>query len=222
MAAKITMENNILYQLRYYIKGINPLIWRRLLITNNHTLGDLHHAIQMSYGWTNYHLHQFTIKGKTYGIYSGYMDYAEDADETTIGSLNLCKYEKFLYEYNFTSDWEVEVRLEDILESNKERSYPLCISGSRAGPPEDCGGAYAYMELDEYYSDYRIMEIIASRVDEIKEDGDDIECLRGTLNELAYWVKRNKFDRKETNILLGKFANKDPDWEEYMDEVLYL
>lgn len=216
------MEINSLYQFRYYIKGINPLIWRRLLIKGSHTLADLHHSIQMSYGWTNYHLHQFTIRGKTYGIYSGYMEYAEDADQTTIECLNLRKNEKFLYEYNFTSNWKVEARLEKISEIETNRSYPICLSGSRSGPPEDCGGAHSYMELDEYYSDYKIMEIIANRVDEIKEDGDDIDCLRGTLNELEYWVKRNKFDRNEANLLLNKFANRTPDWEDYMDEMLYL
>ena len=216
------MESNQIYRFRYYIKGISPLIWRRVFLKGSHTLDDLHHTIQMSFNWTNYHLHEIDIRGKTYGTCSNFMAHAENSALVSIDSLQLRVNERFSYEYNFTDDWRVEVRLENILKSATQKFYPYCIAGNRAGPPEDCGGPNAYMELDEYYSDYKIMEIISNRLEEIKENGEDIDCLRGTLNELKYWVNRSDFDRKEANVLLKKFANRAPDWESYMDEVLYL
>ncbi len=40
-------------------------IWRNLLVPANAHLGWIHAVIQVSMGWTNSHLHQFTFKDKT-------------------------------------------------------------------------------------------------------------------------------------------------------------
>jgi len=42
-----------------------------------------------------------------------------------------------------------EIRVERHLAVDSQRSYPVCVGGRRASPPEDCGGALAYMQLVE-------------------------------------------------------------------------
>ena len=42
--------------------------------------------------------------------------------------------------------WEHEVRLEKFLERDPKKTYPICIGGSGACPPEDCGGPPGYLE----------------------------------------------------------------------------
>jgi hypothetical protein len=44
------------YQFRIWIKGISPMIWRRLLVKSNSTIADLHHSIQIAMGWDDEHL----------------------------------------------------------------------------------------------------------------------------------------------------------------------
>ena len=44
------------------------MIWRRLLVTDATTIVDLHVTIQIAFGWSDSHLHQFVIHGKSYGI----------------------------------------------------------------------------------------------------------------------------------------------------------
>lgn len=39
-----------IYQLRIWIKGISPMIWRRLLVKSDSTTADLHHTIQITMG----------------------------------------------------------------------------------------------------------------------------------------------------------------------------
>ena len=50
------------YQFKIELKNIKPLIWRRILVPENYTFGDLHVAIQDCMGWTDTHLHEFKIK----------------------------------------------------------------------------------------------------------------------------------------------------------------
>ena len=48
------------------ILDIQPEIWREILIENNITFNHLHKIIQISFGWTNSHLHNFEVDGKTF------------------------------------------------------------------------------------------------------------------------------------------------------------
>ena len=51
--------------------------------------------------------------------------------------------------YDFGDYWEHEILVEKILPLEKGTHYPVCVTGKRACPPEDCGGATGYEELLE-------------------------------------------------------------------------
>ena len=58
---------NAVYQLKVTLDDSKPPIWRRILVSENITLHDLHEIIQRVMGWHNYHLHMFRISGQIYG-----------------------------------------------------------------------------------------------------------------------------------------------------------
>jgi len=41
-----------------------PLIWRRIYIDGRTRLNAFHHILQAAMGWTDSHLHEFTIRGR--------------------------------------------------------------------------------------------------------------------------------------------------------------
>ncbi|MBL4865370.1 MAG: hypothetical protein JKY67_03230 [Pseudomonadales bacterium] len=41
------------YSIKVALRGISPMIWRRLEINSNTTLADLHHIIQIAMNWDN-------------------------------------------------------------------------------------------------------------------------------------------------------------------------
>jgi hypothetical protein len=47
-------------------------IWRRLLAHANTTIANLHHTVQITFGWADSHLDRFVNYGKDYGI--AYLD----------------------------------------------------------------------------------------------------------------------------------------------------
>jgi Plasmid pRiA4b ORF-3-like protein len=75
-------EQITVYQLKIFILGISPMIWRRFKVHSNSTITDLHYIVQIVMGWTDSqatfsgeasperlaHLHRFVIHGKDYGI----------------------------------------------------------------------------------------------------------------------------------------------------------
>jgi hypothetical protein len=43
--------------------------------------------------------------------------------------------------------WDHEVLVEKVLPREVNQHYPICLTGKRACPPEDCGGVWGYAEF---------------------------------------------------------------------------
>jgi hypothetical protein len=54
-----------IYQLRVVLRGISPLIWRRLLVRSDTTLAHLHTILQIVCAWGDEHLHGFHITAES-------------------------------------------------------------------------------------------------------------------------------------------------------------
>ncbi|MEH6578411.1 MAG: plasmid pRiA4b ORF-3 family protein [Amphritea sp.] len=68
-----------IYSIKVAIRGVSPMIWRRLRIAGDTSLADLHHILQIAMGWDNDYLHCFHIYGKDYGIsYEGGLSFSDD------------------------------------------------------------------------------------------------------------------------------------------------
>lgn len=141
-----------LYQFKVALRDIKPPIWRRILVPDG-TLLDLHHDIQAAFGWEDYHLHQFTIKGVRYSVPSPYDDDFEIKihDETQVRLSELIpqstRSARWVYEYDFGDGWRHEVVFEKFATAEAKTKYPLCVDGQRACPPEDCGGPWGYLDF---------------------------------------------------------------------------
>lgn len=146
MAAR---KSATLYQLKVTLKGLRPPIWRRLLIRSATPLNELHEILQRAMGWGNYHLHSFSIHDKEYGIPDPDWGIDDIKDESRVKLSQVVPGEKFkfLYTYDFGDGWDHEILVEKVLPVDETLTYPTCIKGKRACPPEDCGGPWGYEDL---------------------------------------------------------------------------
>jgi hypothetical protein len=104
-----------IYFVKIALRGVSPMVWRRLLIPGNTSLAKLHHVIQIVYGWDDDHLHQFHIYGKDYGIsYVGGLSFADNANRIFLDDFGFDVGDKFTYEYNFFANILVDIRIEGI------------------------------------------------------------------------------------------------------------
>jgi Plasmid pRiA4b ORF-3-like protein len=67
MAIESASAPREIFQLKITLLGVNPPIWRRVLVPRDLTLAQLHTVLQTVMGWENYHLHEFHIGGLTIG-----------------------------------------------------------------------------------------------------------------------------------------------------------
>lgn len=159
MTTSVTPLN--VYQLRIVLRGISPLIWRRVLVRSEMTLAHLHAIMQVLLTWSDEHLHSFYIHGREYGS-SG-----APTRGVRLRDFGLHRGERFWYVYDFDAYWECDIRLEALLPLAPRRVYPVCIGGKRAAPSEDCRGAWSYMErLDQHrlYPPLEAMGVVADAI----------------------------------------------------------
>ncbi|MFK8186265.1 MAG: plasmid pRiA4b ORF-3 family protein [Phormidesmis sp.] len=146
-----------IYQLKITLRDIRPPIWRRVQVSSDVTLSHLHWVIQLAMGWTNSHLHSFTIHGQEYGVPMPEMGYPElePEDERSVKLHSFIPGEKFKfsYLYDFGDSWEHQILVEKVLRPESGVDYSRCIKAKRACPPEDCGGSWGYQDFVEIIQD---------------------------------------------------------------------
>jgi hypothetical protein len=210
----------VIYQLKIVLLGISPMIWRRIKVSSDTTIADLHYIIQIVMGWKEEHLHQFLIHGVHYGIsYPGTGGFIHNAHEVKLSQFGLREREKFSYEYDFFSNWKHQIRVEAILPDDNGLTLPVCIAGKGNCPPENCGGAIGFISLRQQHSRFKL----ASRVAEIilSEGIEEIANHIEELKELHYWATINdKTDCTIINNRLQQYATGDEAWKDCLNQTI--
>jgi hypothetical protein len=182
------------YRLYVFLLDIAPPIWRRVELSSETSLAQLHTVLQAAMGWQDYHLHEFEIGGKRYGVPDEEFDQPGEVIKDSTVRLSKAlprKGASLLYSYDFGDNWAHSVILEDIVPVEPEAKYPRVIDGARACPPEDSGGPYSYADLVEILAKPRHKEH----------------------HQMREWAGKNfdpeKFSAKAANLLLKQTLPKD-------------
>jgi hypothetical protein len=142
-----------IYQLKITLEHIRPPIWRRIQVPGAVLLPHLHRLIQTVMGWEDAHLHAFRVGNTSYGQPdSDLNDWMQDERRVRLAQIAPAEKSKFRYEYDFGDDWHHIVVVEKISPVERGKIYPVCLTGKRACPPEDCGGPWGYSEFLEAIS----------------------------------------------------------------------
>lgn len=139
------------YQMLVRLAESTPCIWRQVAVPGHFTLAELDRVIQLAMGWTNSHLHQFIIQGRRYGMPDD--EWQEELpllpdDAVTLDEAIGDRVKDFIYEYDFGDGWEHHVTVQMVMLPDEDRNtWPMCLAGANACPPEDVGGISGYDEF---------------------------------------------------------------------------
>ena len=151
-------------QVKVWLLGISPMVWRRVLVPGTCTLRELHGVIQVAMGWEGIHLHQFCLCSRCYGSW----ERSASLSDVTSAALKLCRGARFTYEYDVNIPWRHEVRIEENrLDAAPGKAYPTCIAGDGACPPEDCGGPQGYLAGLDDASSWDALEDLHTMADRL-------------------------------------------------------
>jgi hypothetical protein len=203
-----TADAGEVLQIKVWLVGVSPMIWRRVLVPAAFSLRELHGVMQVAMGWEGIHLYDFQLRAGRYGSW----EVAASSPDVTLAALRFRKGARFIYEYDLNIPWRHEVRVEDRLPPEARKTYPLCTGGGGACPPEDCGGPESFMAgRDDLLSfdaleDLETMATILQQV--VLEDRPEVLDDQDARSELENAVERAKsreeargrpFSRREVN-----------------------
>jgi len=147
-----------IYEFEITLLEIEPRIWRRFAVRNNHSLMVLHDIIQMVMSWKDCHLHEFEIEDQVYAARYPELDGLDERrvrDERRVYLRDVLggPGSRFRYQYDFGDDWQHELEVLKVSQPEEGVRYPVCVAGERACPPEDVGGAWGYAEMLDALAD---------------------------------------------------------------------
>lgn len=152
------------YYLHVQVTGIEPPIWRKIIVPGAISLHTFHKMLQVVMGWESAHLYLFrlTINEKTtvYGLPDPDWESADirirDSRRTKLDATVWAEWLKLTYEYDLGDGWMHQIMIEKIEHLPDEPLHedalwvtPCCLAGERACPPEDVGGTGGYASLLE-------------------------------------------------------------------------
>jgi len=114
-------------------------LWRRIEVSADHTLLDLHRAIQEAYRFDDDHLYSFFMDGKAWSrkrFASTYEDEGPYVDEVRIGELGLSPGQKILYLFDYGDEWRFRVELEEIRSEGRKPRKPRIIERRGRAPEQ--------------------------------------------------------------------------------------
>ncbi|MBD0270235.1 MAG: plasmid pRiA4b ORF-3 family protein, partial [Cyanobacteria bacterium Co-bin8] len=128
-----------------------PLIWRCFQVPASLTLKQLHLVLQAVMGWPGTAPHSFKVNGQQYGPAGN----SESEDESAIALSDIFSSnpQPCFYTYNPQEGWLHRLELDEALVAQPDQSYPHCLDGQRACPPEQSGGVWGYEDFLERLND---------------------------------------------------------------------
>jgi len=127
-----------LYLLEIVIEDTDPKVWRRLEVTADTGLGDLHHIISVLFGRRGKLSHVFRFGDALYGDVKrqgALILGIEDESDMLLGDLVGQKGDELRYEYHIADCQAHIIRVVSVSEA-KGKVKPRCIDGAGQAPPE--------------------------------------------------------------------------------------
>jgi hypothetical protein len=85
-------------QIKVWLLGVSPMVWRRVLVPASFTLRELHGVIQVAMGWEAIHLYRFSLRAVRYGS----SELTSSSPDITLAALRLRKGNRSLPSTNTT------------------------------------------------------------------------------------------------------------------------
>ena len=133
-------------RLRISLEEIEPEIWRRVEVPLAVPLKGLHDVIQAAMGWEDYHLFEFRVGRKIYGIPDPAWDVDRkvmNARSVRLAALVAKGIDRLEYVYDLGDNWRHVVTIEAVGPPAPAQLYPRFMDGARLAHPKTSAASSA-------------------------------------------------------------------------------
>lgn len=217
------------YILKIMMEDTHPPVWRRVIIPEMITFAELHQMIQILFGWSDSHLHDFRIPSQSVCIDSeeeSWDRYHYPEGETLVDPF-LLNHKWIRYTYDFGDEWRHKIIYEKT-EEDYENRYASLLKVKGNNFQEDSGGAWQNGEegwnrcgFCQPEVENRLKEFICPSHKELAEtmekeiaEMDMDKMVEGLIRKLCenFKEKSSKFINSNTPSVMSKKINK---WKEF-------
>jgi len=114
-----------------------------------------------------------------------------------MAALRFRKGARFIYEYDLNIPWRHEVRVEDRLEPEARKTYPVSTGGGGACSPEDCGGPESFVARRDDRFSFDALEDLDTMAEVLQQvmlkDGSEPLAL----DQNAHWRLEEALEREK-------------------------
>ncbi|PPG69940.1 plasmid pRiA4b ORF-3 family protein [Rathayibacter rathayi] len=147
-----TQDTATAYALHVALLGTKPAVWRRLELSSESSLRDLHLALQLSLGWTDAQPHYFSLdvpdeEQTPIGSPADAEELGADlVDESGVALAEVLEQEQdeIFYVYDLEDEWRHVIRLESI--APLSTTLPRCTGARGAAPLDVPGGPESWAD----------------------------------------------------------------------------
>lgn len=128
------VKGNYIFQV-----SLGKPVWRKIKVSFNHSLEDLHLAIQKAFDFDNDHLYAFFMDGKRHSRKAYHSPMGHEGpftDEAIIGELGLYTGQRILYYFDYGDSWEFAVQLLSIDEDEDHPKKPEIVETKGEAPDQ--------------------------------------------------------------------------------------
>lgn len=146
-------RNAVTLTLRVDLVDAVPPTWRQVEVPSTLRLDQVHDLLQALFGWTDSHLHRFSLGGGPwddgaelflcpYDVEEGEDD-GVPASEVRLDEVLAEVGDRLDYVYDYGDSWELTLLVEALAEGVRG---PRVLAGGGGSPPDDSGGVHAWNE----------------------------------------------------------------------------
>lgn len=148
-SARPRVHDETVLQLRVELAGQQPEAWRRVLVSEQIPLAELHGIIQALFGREESEQHSFRIDGVLFDAPLDDRESPHDTTATTLARLELEPSDQFehLAESDGLRPWRHTVVVEDRFARPVGQRLPWCSVGVGASPAEEVGNPDEWSEI---------------------------------------------------------------------------
>lgn len=144
-------------RIKISLDNMKPAVMRRIEVPVSVKLHVLHEIIQAIMPWDDYHLYEFRVREKRWGVpmpEDDYFDPPINSRKTTLAqALSEPDFKTLRYTYDFGDDWRHTIKVERRFSAELWDEFPRLVAVKGRCPPENVGGPWGYDEYLEVMSD---------------------------------------------------------------------